>query len=220
MIKIRKTYFPLVALILGIIPIAIVAMGRFTWSNNHQVQLSETYEITTMMFALFLYGPCIIRNFIKDDSIDCINLMIHIENIFTFCIFISLFLTDASQKAVSSMFGGIFPQISSEFILICAILLSWLGLPAVAGYAWIIAGFTMITTLLKNSSLLGTSGAIMVLVFFLSILIQLYVNNFGIDDLKDITNQFASVSKHSNKIRGDINSSISSTKSAVGKFLK
>lgn len=219
MMKINKTYFPLIALIIGLIPIGIVAMGRFKFGNT-TIELTETYKLTTMMFTLFLYGPCIIRNFIKDDHIDLVNVMIHIENIFTFCILISLFLGDESQKAVTQMFGGLFPSISSEFILICAILLSWLGLPAVAGYAWIVTGFTMISTLLKNSDLLGTSGAFIVLCLFLSILIQLYVNNFGIDDLKDITNQFASVSKHSNRIKGDINSSISTTKSTIGRFIK
>lgn len=178
----------------------------FELGGEHSV-LTLTPNLLSTLVAIALYSGVVIRNKFEIFE-EPIKVILCVVNV--------LFLASLSRVFVSSKQWTIpFFNISNYAILIVAIALSWLGMKAVSGYAWILLLVTSIGQMTKVNDAMGFNGTIYILSAFISMGLQL-TSGFLVVDFNSLKTEFYNTKEIA---VGDINKSISATKQGVNNIL-
>ncbi len=220
--SLNKNSYKILAIIFMAIACGLVLFTTFTYHVDGEswffIPISPGYDakgrlsVDAMqaMYAIFLYSPCMFRNFNRKETMTFSNLCMHVLNLLFISVLICIMFKGFEE-------GKLIPIINlpvQSFLLI-AIALSWLGVRAVAGYAWIIVALFSITTFSDTAISLKSEGWICVICGYLSILFQLVENNFGVDNLNDLFYEIRGIgTRHGDRIKGDLGASWQLTKSA------
>lgn len=203
----KKTLFgydiaEVVGVLLMIIP-AIIATTYLSTSKGgffHKTVKDHPLcpDYLSSIFACVIYVSLIIRyNFFKKDNLGEVlfSTAQTFVNIWVLAAFASPLITGVSNRKEMNPI-----QLAA---LISSVLLSWLGMKSIAGYAWIIYFIAAIQSLTKLNAQLGGIGAVFIVLATLSMLLQ--VKN--ISSLKDLAEDFrSSASDYTKQIKEEINS--------------
>ena len=177
---------------------------------NFNTGIGEVHDILTLMpnllstlVAIAIYSGVVIRNKVE----------IFAEPIkLTLCVVNILFLASLTSVFVSSKPWSIpFFNINNYAILIVAIALSWLGMKAISGYAWIILLITSMGQMTKVNAAMGFNGTVYILCAFVSLGMQL-TSGFLVVDPNTFKSEFYNTKEI---VVGDMNKSIEATKQGV-----
>lgn len=174
----------------------------FELGGEHSV-ITLTPNLLSTLAAIALYAGVVIRNKFEIFE-EPIKVILCIVNV--------LFLASLSRVFVSSGTWTIpFFNISNYAILIVAIALSWLGMKAISGYAWILLLITSVGQMTKVNEAMGFNGTIYILSAFISLGMQL-TSGFLVVDFNSLRSEFYNTKE---LVVGDMNKSISATKQGV-----
>ena len=97
-------------------------------------------------------------------------------------------------------------------LLIFALLLSWLGMKAIAGFSWILFIVAAWRHFLEINSAMGMLGAIFILTLALSLFLQ--IKNYAV--ISDFMYDFRSMlTPHSNRVRKYVNNTVEIVQSSL-----
>ena len=204
----------IVAAILMIISV-IIACQSYSYHKdgfilpfiNKEIGGKDTVEtlmpnMLSTMLAIVLYGGVIVRNsyeIFKKPS----KIILSVVNI--------LFLSSLITIFIEKDFKIPFLDLSGYAILILTIALSWIGMKAVSGYAWIILLIASLGQITRINIAMGFAGVLYILCAYVSIGMQI-ASRYLVLDKDAFRTEFFNVG---NAIKGDINQSIESTKEAA-----
>ncbi|WP_418186649.1 hypothetical protein [Aliarcobacter lanthieri] len=160
-----------------------------------QVSLSMKPDLISSLIAIILISPLYARNILKWNK----SIYTIITGIFFLLIFSSL--------VQLSMGGDGFKSTVNQFIFISAISLSWLGIRAVAGIAWILLFFGVGFSLITNNIIMGFYGFIYISSAFLGLVLHSELNPGKL--LSSFKDEF-NFSDKMDIVRGDIKETIAS----------
>lgn len=123
-------------------------------------ELSIKPQLISTFIAITLVAPLYARNILKWN-----------KSIYTLISFILFLLVFASLIELSLGGNGINSGII-EMILICSIVLSWLGMRAIAGIAWILLFFAVALSIITNNTMMGFYGFIYVASAFIGLVLH------------------------------------------------
>ena len=107
-------------------------------------------------------------------------------------------------------------NINSQTCLLLIILLSWIGARSISGFLWIILVIIGISHITEISEAMGIYGALYIVMFFISLLLQL-TDTVHLEDFK---NDFCSIAaKTGQKIGSDIDAGKDTVKKLSGKVI-
>lgn len=174
----------------------------FEIGGEHSV-LTLTPNLLSTLAAIALYAGVVIRNKLEIFT-ETLKVILCVVNV--------LFLASLTTVFVSSKPWSIpFFSISNYAILIVAIALSWLGMKAISGYAWIILLITSIGQMTKVNEAMGFNGTIYILCAFISLGMQL-ASGFLVVDFNSLKSEFYNTKEI---VVGDMNKSIETTKAGM-----
>lgn len=176
----------------------------FKWElgGEHSVVTLMPNLLSTLV-AIALYSGVVIRN-----KFEIFQEPIKV----TLCVVNILFLASLTTVFISAKPWSIpFFNISNYAILVVAIALSWLGMKAVSGYAWIILLITSIGQMTKVNEAMGFNGTIYILSAFISMGLQL-ASGFLVVDFESLKSEFYNTKEIA---VGDMNKSIEATKVGI-----
>lgn len=133
------------------------------WSfGYYQTQLSFTPDFVSGVFALLVVAPLYARGIVRYDHHSVANIVFFVLNLALTATFVQIGLGKGSGL-------GTMPAMVAIF---CAIALSWLGMRAAAGFAWLgLLAFSIVSALLSNYGW-GLSGFGFVASGFCGVLLQ------------------------------------------------
>jgi hypothetical protein len=166
------------------------------------VSFSISPSLISTLAAIMLYLSVVVRYRLKLFS-DVYETIIICLNILFCASFLEIFFP-------KEIWNIPFINISSQSFLLMAVILSWIGMRAIAGFVWIFLFVLAATRIAGLNAAMGRLGTAYILSAFISIGLQLKDSVRMISSFK---NDFRGVTRH---VGGDIASSINTIRSPVG----
>jgi len=213
--KIKSNIMVITAIVLMVVAV-IIACQSYTYTKqgfiipfvNFEIGRSSK-EMTLMpnllstLFAVILYSGVVIRNKFEIFK-NPLKIVLCIVNV--------LFLSTITGVFIAGDFKLPFVNINGYAILFFAIVMSWLGMKSISGYAWIILLVCSLGHMTRVSASMGFVGAIYILSSFISLGMQIASGYLSVDKeafKRDFYNT-------GNAISVDINQSIETSKKVLG----
>jgi len=199
----------------AIISLSIACLLSFIpWYSGTTIW-SMRPSMLSLLVAIGLYSAVIIRVKGLQNSFNSFSQTVLSLLTTLFCAsFINLFIGDVTFTLFTILGFSAKTTISGNFILLLAVLFSWLGVPAVAGLVWIVLFILAITRITSINSAMGIWGIIYIFSAFLGIIFQLKQQSG--DFLRSMGSEMMSIAaKTHRKIFKDIGSFKDSAKNAA-----
>jgi hypothetical protein len=170
--------------------------------QTETVSFSISPSFISTLTAIILYLSVVVRYRLKLFS-DVYETLIICLNILFCASFLEMFFP-------KEIWNIPFINISSQSFLLGAVILSWIGMRAIAGFVWIFLFIIAATRIAGLNAAMGHLGAAYILSAFISIGLQL---KDSVRMIYSFKNDFIGVTRH---VGGDIDSSINTIRSSVG----
>jgi len=199
------------AIVFMAIPVFISFTQEFEYTKNFLFffRSTKTYSITPSFISsvagIFLYLSIVVRGRIKIFS-NAYETVVVVLNVLFCASFLEMFFPKEPWKIP-------FINISSQSLLLMAIVLSWIGMRTLTGFIWIGLFLMALSRIVGLNMALGIWGVVYIMSAFVSIGLQL---NDHIQLLSDFKNDFLGISS---RIAEDAKLSISATKKAAKKVI-
>jgi len=168
----------------------------------------------TTLIAIGLYSAVIVRiKGLHNSFISFSDSLLSIMTILFCASFLNIFIGDITIKTKPFFLNDI--VISGKIILFVAVLLSWLGIKAIAGIVWVIVFIIACTQMIARDVAMGIWGSVYIISAFLGIFLQL--KQMGSDLVRDMGREFINIgSQVNNRIFSDIDSAAAFAKRTAG----
>ena len=100
-----------------------------------------------------------------------------------------------------------------QYLLLSAIVLSWLGMKAIAGGSWLLLFPAITVSIVENNTAMGFYGFIYVACGFIGILLHSELNPANL--VKGIKEEFSGSQEIQNAIKSDVNQTVNAIKSVI-----
>ena len=100
-----------------------------------------------------------------------------------------------------------------QYLLLSAIVLSWLGMKAIAGGSWLLLFSAIAVSIVENNTAMGFYGFIYVACGFIGILLHSELNPANL--VSGIKEEFSGSQEIQNAIKSDINQTVNAIKSVI-----
>ena len=175
-----------------------------------QTTKSETYNIRPALISMILsavfYASLVVRYEGIFRTKNLFDITVSIIRMFLNCWVIAAFISLVIPSKIptdTSTFSVLFSSPETT-MLVLAIFLSWLGMKTIAGYSWLFFIIAAWKRLLALNGLMEMGGAVFILSFAISLLLQIkdytYIRNF--------MNEFRNKAAQTETIRAEINAAI------------
>lgn len=199
MAEIAGVFIMCVPVMLTFLPYKLRIEKTYLWFFTHKIEKEVSIQATmlTALAAIFIYGSYLVRyGFFKKENKEQIifSVVQAVINIWAISGLCSMFVGNSVWNL------PVF-NISGQSFLLMVILLSWIGAKSIAGFLWILLIFAGISHITEINSAMGIYGALYVVLFFVSFLLQLS----DIVHLQDLKNDFCGKTlKVKNRIKKDV----------------
>ncbi len=156
--------------------------------------------ISTLV-AIILIAPLYARNILKWNN--------SLYTLISLILFLILF---GSLVELAMGGNGLNSQVVQYFLL-SAIVLSWLGMKAIAGGSWLLLFPAIAVSIIENNTAMGFYGFIYVASGFIGILLHSELNPANL--VKGIKEEFSGSQEIQNAIKNDVNQTINTIKSVI-----
>ena len=212
--EIAGVFIMLVPVIISFLTFKSEISKTYFWFFTHKIEKDVSVQATmlTAIAAVFIYGSYLLRyNFFKKDSAEQVffSVVQAILNIWAISGLCSMFVGNEVWNVPVL-------NINSQTCLLLIILLSWIGARSISGFLWIILVIIGISHITEISEAMGIYGALYIVMFFISLLLQL-TDTVHLEDFK---NDFCSIAaKTGQKIGSDIDAGKDTVKKLSGKVI-
>ena len=223
----RKTVFgfgilDLVGILIMIIPCAISVLWESETSQRvipfiPWITKTVHHNIRPDLIATFVsvafYAALIVRyNIFRKESL--MEGIISAIRMFLDCWALSALIKTvikdgAGKNGLISIFAF---QFNTYFVLLLAVILSWIGMKTLSGYSWILFIITGLKHLEEINNAMGMWGAVFILTIAVSLFLQ--INDFS--NITDFMSDFRNVTgKYSSNIRENVNAAVNDASSRI-----
>ena len=208
--EISGVFIMCVPVILTFLPYKLRIEKTYLWFFTHRIEKDVSIQATmlTALAAIFIYCSYLVRyGFFKKENKEQIvfSVVQAVVNVWAISGLCSMFVGN-------SVWNLPFFNISGQTFLLMVVLLSWIGAKSIAGFLWILLIFAGISHITEINSAMGVYGALYVVLFFVSFLLQLS----DIVHFEDLKNDFCGKAEITqDRIKKDVCAS----KKAVKKLL-
>ena len=199
----------LVAIVFMLIAVLMVTLGNFTYKTSFffistgESKFNIAPNYMSILCAIIIYMGSIVRNKREMFKTSQSTVMCVLNVIFIAC------LLETFINENFNLFG-----FTAWSIIILAIVLSWVGVKAISGYAWMVILFGAVTQVPKANEAMGLWGAAFLICAFISIGNQLY-SGFLVVNTEELKDEILG-SKET--ISENVNASIDATKKTINNF--
>ena len=166
----------------------------FFWNTT----LTFTPGMISSILAILIIAPLYIRNILKWNN--------SIYTIISFVLILLVFASFIELATGGNRTGSLFDNTIVSYLIIPAIVLSWLGIKGVAGCAWILALAAAIIAAVENNQAIGFWGFIYMVSGTLGLVLHSGLNpGYLIVSLKNEYFLESQIDTHINHIRNEIN---------------
>ncbi|MCG3717796.1 hypothetical protein L5F50_01245 [Aliarcobacter butzleri] len=180
------------------------SMTLFTYSQEGilwDTKLNIYPSFISAIIAICLIVPLYARNILKWNK--------SVYTLISFVFFLLLF----SSLITLAMGGSGFNSKVVQYVLITSIILSWLGMKAIAGVSWLLLFVAVIYSIVENNMAMGFYGFIYISCGFIGLVLHTDLNPGNL--MKDIKEEFIVSSDIVNHVKDDINASVDIAKTAT-----
>ena len=221
----RKTVFgfktsDLFGILIMIIPCAISALWESETSQRvipfvpwitKTVRHDIRPDLIAMFFSVAFYAALIIRhNIFRKESL--IEAIISVFRMIVDCWALSALIKiviDTDDGGLISIFAF---QFNTYFMLLLAVILSWIGMKTLSGYSWILFIIAGVKHLEEINNAMGMWGAVFILTIAVSLFLQ--INDFS--NITDFMSDFRNATgKYSSDIRENVNAAVNDASSRI-----
>lgn len=156
--------------------------------------------ISTLV-AIILIAPLYARNILKWNK--------SFYTLISLILFLMLF---GSLVELAMGGNGLNSQVV-QYLLLSAIVLSWLGMKSIAGGSWLLLFPAIAVSIIENNTAMGFYGFIYVACGFIGILLHSELNPANL--VNGIKEEFSGSTEIQNAIKSDINQTINTIKSVI-----
>ncbi len=156
--------------------------------------------ISTLV-AIILIAPLYARNILKWN-----------KSFYTLISLILFLLLFGSLVELAMGGNGLNSQVV-QYLLLSAIILSWLGMKSIAGASWLLLFPAIAVSIIENNTAMGFYGFIYVASGFIGILLHSELNPANL--VKGIKEEFSNSEDVQNAIKSDINQTVNTIKSII-----
>lgn len=173
-----------------------MAMFEYTEINNYWFDstLEIRPDIISTFIAIFLIAPLYMRNILKWNR--------SIYTLITLFLFVLLF----SSLIELALGGGEFKGGVVQYLVIASLLLSWLGMKAIAGISWVLLIFAVVYAQMQNSIAMGFYGFLYLTTGFISLVLHSELSPGNL--VNGIKEEFSISDNKLNEVKNSINASI------------
>lgn len=197
--EIAGVFLMIVPVVISCLPFKSEISKTYFWFFTHKIEKDISVQATllTAISAVFIYSSYLVRyNFFKRETGEQVffSVVQTIVNIWAIAGVCSMFVGN-------QVWNVPLLNINSQTCLLLIILLSWIGAKSISGFLWIILVMVGISHITEISTAMGIYGALYVVTFFISLLLQMA----DTVHLADFKNDFCSITeKTGQKIRSDV----------------
>ncbi len=208
--EIAGVFIMCVPVILTFLPYKLSIEKTYLWFFTHKIEKTVSIQATmlTALAAIFIYSSYLVRyGFFKKENKEQVifSVVQAVVNVWAISGLCSMFVGN-------NVWSLPFFNISGQTFLLMVVGLSWIGAKSIAGFLWILLIFAGISHITEINSAMGVYGALYVVLFFVSFLLQVS----DIVHFEDLKNDFCGkAAKAENTIKKDVCAS----KKVVKKFL-
>ena len=184
----------------------VVPFVNLEIGGSNTVETLMPNMISTMV-AIALYSGVVIRNSYEIFK-EPLKVILCVANI--------LFLSSLTTIFIVADFKLPFLDLSGYAILILAIALSWIGMKAISGYAWVILLISSLGQITRINVAMGFAGVVYILCAFVSMGMQI-ASGYLVVSKDAFKSEFYNMGQ---VIKGDINKSIEATKEIASSAAK
>ncbi len=156
--------------------------------------------ISTLV-AIILIAPLYARNILKWN-----------KSFYTLISLILFLILFGSLVELAMGGNGLNSQVV-QYLLLSAIVLSWLGMKSIAGGSWLLLFPAIAVSIIENNTAMGFYGFIYVACGFIGILLHSELNPANL--VSGIKEEFSGSTEIQNAIKSDINQTINTIKSVI-----
>ena len=156
--------------------------------------------ISTLV-AIILIAPLYARNILKWN-----------KSFYTLISLILFLILFGSLVELAMGGNGLNSQVV-QYLLLSAIVLSWLGMKSIAGGSWLLLFPAIAVSIIENNTAMGFYGFIYVACGFIGILLHSELNPANL--ISGLKEEFSGSSEMQNAIKSDINQTINTIKSVI-----
>ena len=197
--EISGVFLMMVPVVISCLPFKSEISKTYFWFFTHKIEKEISVQATmlTAIAAVFIYSSYLVRyNFFKRETGEQVffSVVQTIVNVWAIAGLCSMFVGNEVWNVPVL-------NINSQTCLLLIILLSWIGAKSISGFLWIILVVVGISHITEISGAMGVYGALYVVTFFISLLLQMA----DTVHLSDFKNDFCTVAeKTGKKISSDV----------------
>ena len=181
-----------------------VSMAFMTYSSEgifYDTKLEIFPSFISTLVAIILIAPLYARNILKWNK--------SFYTLISLILFLMLF---GSLVELAMGGNGLNSQVV-QYLLLSAVILSWLGMKAIAGGSWLLLFPAIAISIIHNNTAMGFYGFIYVASGFIGILLHSELNPANL--VKGIKEEFSGSQEIQNAIKSDVNQTINTIKSVI-----
>ena len=190
---------------LSLVFLIIAVSMAFISYDRDGIFFSTKLEISpgfiSTLVAIILIAPLYARNILKWN-----------KSFYTLISLILFLLLFGSLVELAMGGNGLNSQVV-QYLLLSAIILSWLGMKAIAGASWLLLFPAIAVSIIENNTAMGFYGFIYVGSGFIGILLHSELNPANL--VKGIKDEFSNSEDVQNAIKSDINKTVNTIKSVI-----
>ncbi|WP_178842131.1 hypothetical protein [uncultured Treponema sp.] len=197
--EISGVFLMMVPVVISCLPFKSEISKTYFWFFTHKIEKEISVQATmlTAIAAVFIYSSYLVRyNFFKRETGEQVffSVVQTIVNVWAIAGLCSMFVGNEVWNVPVL-------NINSQTCLLLIIILSWIGAKSISGFLWIILVVVGISHITEISGAMGVYGALYVVTFFISLLLQMA----DTVHLSDFKNDFCTVAeKTGKKISSDV----------------
>ena len=191
--------------VLSLIFLMIAVSMAFISYDREGIFFNTKLEIfpgfISTLVAIILIAPLYARNILKWNK--------SFYTLISLVLFLILF---GSLVELAMGGNGLNSQVV-QYLLLSAIVLSWLGMKSIAGGSWLLLFPAIAVSIIENNTAMGFYGFIYVACGFIGILLHSELNPANL--ISGLKEEFSGSSEMQNAIKSDINQTINTIKSVI-----
>ena len=191
--------------VLSLIFLMIAVSMAFISYDREGIFFNTKLEIfpgfISTLVAIILIAPLYARNILKWNK--------SFYTLISLVLFLILF---GSLVELAMGGNGLNSQVV-QYLLLSAIVLSWLGMKAIAGGSWLLLFPAITVSIVENNTAMGFYGFIYVACGFIGILLHSELNPANL--VKGIKEEFSGSQEIQNAIKSDVNQTVNAIKSVI-----
>ena len=181
-----------------------VSMAFMTYSREGMFfdsKLEIFPSFISTLIAIILIAPLYARNILKWN-----------KSFYTLISLILFLLLFGSLVELAMGGNGLNSEVV-QYLLLSAIILSWLGMKAIAGASWLLLFPAIAISIINNNAAMGFYGFIYVASGFIGILLHSELNPANL--VKGVKEEFMNSEEIQSAIKSDVNQTINTIKSKI-----